>query len=505
MEKGNNNGRSEKKSKTDFYCGDYTTYEELKRKRRKREAAIRRRKRRRRRLIIKILCVCAVIVVAVLIAMNVNPLVLKERTVVQELGEKYNPKDNIEFVFMGNADKVHIDDSAVDVSQPGDYQVSYTYKGHEKTVDVKVKDTIAPKLEVKSVTADMSEKVTPEMFVKQVSDRSKVNISFAKKEKWNKEKTYEVSIVATDAAGNKTEKKAKLVRIKDKTAPVIKGVKDISILQGEDPDLKSGISVTDDRDPDPELKINSEGLDHNTPGTYKVTYTATDRSGNQTVKTQNVVVKENPELNEKVVYLTFDDGPSGDTEKILNILKKYNAKATFFVTGNNRKYDYLIKRAHDEGNSIGLHTYTHDYAKVYASEKAYFEDLQKISDLVENITGEKSYLIRFPGGSSNTVSRRYAPGLMTELTKEVREKGYQYFDWNCDSTDASGNHRPVQTLVANATSCSQKHIVILMHDTDAKDTTVSALPEIIENYRDRGYVFKGLSMDSFAPHHHVNN
>ena len=89
--------------------------------------------------------------------------------------------------------------------------------------------------------------------------------------------------------------------------------------------------------------------------------------------------------------------PSANTEKILDILKEYNAKATFFVTGNNQKYDNLMKRAHDEGHAIGLHTYSHDYKEVYASEKAYFKDLKKISDLVEKITGEKSYLIRFPG------------------------------------------------------------------------------------------------------------
>ena len=191
--------------------------------------------------------------------------------------------------------------------------------------------------------------------------------------------------------------------------------------------------------------------------------------------------------------------------KILDVLKKYNAKGTFFVTGNNQEHDDLIKRAYDEGHAIGLHTYTHDYAKVYASEKAYFADLKKVSDLVEKLTGEKSYLIRFPGGSSNTVSAKYVKGLMTTLTKEVEEKGYEYFDWNCDSTDATGNNVPVSTLVANATSCSANHVTILMHDTDAKDTTVQALPKIIEYYRSQGYAFEGLTKDSIVAHHSVNN
>lgn len=164
-----------------------------------------------------------------------------------------------------------------------------------------------------------------------------------------------------------------------------------------------------------------------------------------------------------------------------------------------------MKRAHDEGHAIGLHTYSHDYKEVYASEKAYFEDLKKISDLVEKVTGEKSYIIRFPGGSSNTVSAEYTKGLMTLLTKKVQEKGYQYFDWNCDSTDASGNNVPVEQLIKNATSCSSQHINILMHDTDAKDTTVKALPKIIKYYREKGYTFKAITVDSYTAHHGVNN
>ena len=165
----------------------------------------------------------------------------------------------------------------------------------------------------------------------------------------------------------------------------------------------------------------------------------------------------------------------------------------------------MIKRAFSEGHSIGLHTYTHDYATVYASEDAYFADLQKVSDLVESITGTKSMIIRFPGGSSNTISAKYVKGLMTTLTKAVRDKGYQYFDWNCDSTDASGNNVPVEKLVSNATSCTANHVDILMHDTDAKDTTVQALPQIIDYYRSQGYTFKGLTVDSVAAHHEVNN
>ena len=116
-----------------------------------------------------------------------------------------------------------------------------------------------------------------------------------------------------------------------------------------------------------------------------------------------------------------------NTGKILDILKKYNAKATFFVTGNNQKYDSMMKRAYDEGHAIGLHTYSHDYKEVYASEKAYFEDLKKISDLVEKVTGEKSHIIRFPGGSSNTVSAQYTKGLMYITYKKSTGKRLSVF------------------------------------------------------------------------------
>ena len=151
-------------------------------------------------------------------------------------------------------------------------------------------------------------------------------------------------------------------------------------------------------------------------------------------------------------------------------------------------------------------TYTHDYASVHESEQAYFDDLQKISNMVEKVTGEKSRLIRFPGGSSNTISRKYAPGLMTKLTREVQEKGYQYFDWNCDSTDASGNNVPVDKLIANATSSQAKHINILMHDTDAKTPRWKHCQRslsIIET--NKAIPFRALTVDSYAPHHQVNN
>ena len=140
---------------------------------------------------------------------------------------------------------------------------------------------------------------------------------------------------------------------------------------------------------------------------------------------------------EKVVYLTFDDGPSKNTQRVLDILAEYDAKATFFITGQQPEYFSMIKTAYDAGHTIGLHSYIHEYDQVYASVDAYFKDLEKIGELAKEQIGFVPCYIRFPGGASNTVSRKYTEGIMSELTQKVLEKGYQNYDWNISSGDGS--------------------------------------------------------------------
>ena len=469
-----------------------------------RRRRLKRARRKRRILIAAMLLILLIPVAAGICVYQFHPVFLKTTVVDQEFKEEFQPEKNIFCVVGAKASQVKVEGS-VDTSREGNYYVEYQFRKQKKKVEVRVKDTKAPELTVKSYTTDLSEELKPELFVEEVKDASEVTLRFEKEQKFTQSGTYDINIVAEDAAGNTTVKTAQAVLKKDETAPTIEGAEDITVLQGKTVDFQAGITVEDDLDPNPVLEVENSQVDLNSPGTYTAVYTARDRSGNETKLERKIVVEKNEELDQKIVYLTFDDGPSENTGEILDILKKYNAKATFFVTGNNQEHDDMMKRAHDEGHSIGLHTYSHDYAEVYASEEAYFKDLQKISDLVEKVTGEKSHIIRFPGGSSNTVSADYTKGLMTVLTKKVQEKGYQYFDWNCDSTDASGNNVPVQQLVQNATSCTSQHINILMHDTDAKDTTVEALPKIIEHYRAEGYVFKGITVDSYSAHHGVNN
>ena len=206
---------------------------------------------------------------------------------------------------------------------------------------------------------------------------------------------------------------------------------------------------------------------------------------------------------EKIVYLTLDDGPSENTQAVLDILDRYHAKATFFVTGIMPEYKDMIKVAYDKGHTIGMHTYSHDYAKVYASTDAYFQDLDQIGELVKEEIGYVPCFIRFPGGSSNTVSKKYTAGIMSTLVQEVQNRGYQYYDWNGSSGD--GSVRTTEELVAQATSFESNNIILLCHDSHGKQTTVEALPQIIEHYQSLGYTFKALDRESFVAHHGVNN
>lgn len=211
----------------------------------------------------------------------------------------------------------------------------------------------------------------------------------------------------------------------------------------------------------------------------------------------------NPNNGPKTVYLTFDDGPSQYTSKILTILDSYGVKATFFVK-NGGKYNYLMKEIVNRGHAIGLHTYSHDYKKIYSSDEAYLSDLKSISDLVFQQTGVETKIMRFPGGSSNSVSKKHSKGIMTRMTKKVTDMGYAYFDWNCSNGDADG----AKTVDKQLSFCSNypksaNTVIVLMHDT--QKTTMEALPKIIEYYHSQGMTFGVLTASSPTVHHKVVN
>lgn len=250
-----------------------------------------------------------------------------------------------------------------------------------------------------------------------------------------------------------------------------------------------------------EKNISTSGsVDTSKTGEYIVTYSTEDMDD---IK-RTVVVYENKIKygNNKTIYLTFDDGPGVYTKKILDTLAKYNVKATFFVTAQFGGYLYLIKNEHDSGHSVGVHTLTHQW-DVYSSVDAYINDFNKMNDIVEQYTGSRSRIFRFPGGSSNTISRRYQTGVVSQIASRMTSDGYVYFDWDVDSTDAAGaSSTQVYNRVVNGVqSCSK--CIVLMHDI--KSSTANALDNILSTLTQNGYTFGTLSTSSPTVHHTIVN
>ena len=179
------------------------------------------------------------------------------------------------------------------------------------------------------------------------------------------------------------------------------------------------------------------------------------------------------------VYLTFDDGPSDRTEQILDILDRYQVKATFFVVGKtDDRYKELYKRIIDEGHTLGMHSYSHKYSMIYESPEAFQKDLESLQQLIQTETGQESKVYRFPGGSSNTVSRTDIQALI----KMLDEKGITYYDWNVSAGDAQSVYSSRDQIVQRVVSgvAGQQDSIVLMHDANDKGATVEALPIIIE-------------------------
>ena len=262
---------------------------------------------------------------------------------------------------------------------------------------------------------------------------------------------------------------------------------------------EAGANAVDDCD---SVVVEESGeVDTNTTGTYTISYFSTDNSNNAARIERTISVV--PEYR-GTIYLTFDDGPGSYTAELLDILAKYNVKATFFVTGYGD--DAMIVREYNEGHAIGLHTASHDYAYIYQNTDAFFDDLYRVQERVKNLTGYTSFLMRFPGGSSNTVSTRYDGGtrIMSKLVRMVGEKGFTYFDWNISSGDA-GSTTSSEQVYLNVINALKEggDSVVLQHDV--KGFSVAAVENIIRYGLSNGYVFAKLDASSFTAHHGVNN
>ena len=195
----------------------------------------------------------------------------------------------------------------------------------------------------------------------------------------------------------------------------------------------------------------------------------------------------------KTIFLTFDDGPSARTTEILNILRQKDVKATFFVTGNaTPQGKSLMKQIVDEGHTIGVHTYSHNYKQIYASVSAFLEDFNNIYHLIYEATGVKPTIFRFPGGSKNSFNKDN----YMEIAAEMRRRGFDYFDWNLSAGDAVTREcTPTQTCINNVLGFSKNcdYGVVLMHDANAKVTTAEALPSIIDGLKSQGFILAKLT------------
>lgn len=327
------------------------------------------------------------------------------------------------------------------------------------------------------------------------------------------EKDGVITYKVIDSHGNKATVERKIV-YDDRKGPVITlvGGNDITWIRGNE--FADSYTAIDDLDGDITANtVVSGSVDVNTPGDYTLTYTCKDAHNNETTVQRIVHVQDLPANqiqaeDNKTIYLTFDDGPSAHTQRLLDVLAKYNIPATFFVTALQPDYIYMIQKEAQAGHVVGEHSYTHDYSNVYSSTDAFWNDFNAMNTIIYQQTGTYANLFRFPGGSSNTVSRNYTSGIMTALVRQAALKGYTYVDWNVSSGDAGGASTAdevfanVTTQVQNV-SANNRPSVVLQHDT--KGFSVDAVERIIIWGLQNGYHFSSLTSGSYTAHHGVAN
>lgn len=258
--------------------------------------------------------------------------------------------------------------------------------------------------------------------------------------------------------------------------------------------LKKQVAVLTEQLPTEEMQEEASGV-------YETT--KVEESVRDTETKAEEPAKINPvKSSGKKVYLTFDDGPSSNTDQILDILKDYDVKATFFVVGKTDERSVkAYQRIVEEGHTLAMHSYSHRYDEIYESKEAFARDLNSLQEYLYETTGVWPRIYRFPGGSSNTVSKVD----MQELIEYLTDIGITYFDWNVASGDAVSRTLPAETIVNNCLSGieKQKESVILMHDASNKGTTIEALPQIIEAIQEQGDAELLPITDETVPVQHI--
>ncbi len=422
--------------------------------------------------------------------------------------------------FNNITNEVEVDKSSIDTQKVGVYKVKYKVKTlfgvYNKDVEIKVVDTRAPDITLEggeeynlSYLKEYQEPGVKAIDLNEGDLSSKV---ISTRENIN-DTEFNIKYTVEDSFNNKAEK-IRHVTIVDDIPPVItlNGDSNIIINVGQAYNEK-GAKAIDEKDGDMSGNLIISGnVDTSKAGEYSITYSAKDTKGNEARKIRVVTVLKKANVyngnggKKGTIYLTFDDGPTTNTTpKILDILKRNNVKATFFILNYDNSREYLVKREVNEGHTVAIHGYSHDYKTIYKSEEAFMENITKLRDKIKKSTGFDSTIIRFPGGSSNTVSK-FNKGIMTKLTNKVLASGYRYFDWNVDSNDA-GSAKDSNAVYNNVIrNLSKDRInVVLMHDFSGNNKTVNALESIINFGKNNGYTFEKITNTTPMVTHRVNN
>lgn len=466
-----------------------------------------------------LLVLIPVVAYLVLFELNIFSFVIEPKgqpEITLSLGETYE-EPGVEMKLVGSLffrDGIAVDRElmvigSVDPQVPGDYLLEYradfeNLKGYGTRL-VHVVDTVPPEIMLNSIPGSYT---LPGGDYVEEGFSAWDNIDGDLTERVTREeKDGMVYYSVADLSGNRTTV-GRMIRYLDPVCPEIHLLGDhtVYLTCGEEY-TEPGWTAIDNVDGDLSDRVTVSGqVDKYRAGTYQLSYTVVDESGNSGENLRTVVMcpVDRPETvkpSDKVIYLTFDDGPCYYTPQILEILDKYDVKATFFVIKTDAMN--VLSDIVEAGHSVGIHSVSHIYREIYASPDAFFSDLLTMQQIIYEETGVKTWLMRFPGGSSNTVSR-FNEGIMSYLTQAVQDMGFCYFDWNVDSRDAGGakDAKAVYENVINGVQ-QQRISIVLQHDI--KDISVLALEKILIWGLENGYRFLPLDMTSPTAHHGVNN
>ncbi len=411
-------------------------------------------------------------------------------------------------------DKIIIKGS-VDTNTVGDYSIEYdfTHRGHYfyGVRRVRVVDTVAPELTLTGnteLTVSAIGHFSEPGFSATDNYNGDITASVKAEQTKTEENKYIITYTVADSSGN-TAKAQRIVHIKDIVKPRLSSNKGtfINVAKGSEFILPT-VTATDDLDGDITSKIQFSGsVDTANSGVYKLDYSVTDNAGNTAYMSVqvNVYMPDDPSLSR--IYLTFDDGPSDNvTPRVLDILRDNNIKATFFINGYGDDKLPLIQRIINEGHTLAVHGTSHDYASVYSSVDACVNNFNSLRDKIFSQTGYTCTVMRFPGGSSNQVSKKYCAGVVSNSANQLTAQGWRYFDWNVDSGDADG--KMSRSYIVNKVKRQLKTgraNVVLMHDYYTKSTTADALQEIINYGNANGYIFCPINETTPDVRHSIAN